>query len=316
MSSPAIRVIIPTCGRQELLRRTLDSVLAARRPASLESIIVIENGRKSGAEDVVTTFAERYPVEYLFSPKPNKSEALNFAVQRFAQVHDLIVFFDDDVRLSNDTLIVYAREAEEQTRGAFFVGATGVDYEVEPLEWVKPMLPLSATGWMPSREKICLTTSDGLGFNWAGYASDLIGMGGFDPRYGPGSGVRGQETNMYQRLLAAGVASVFLPDAMVYHYVPRERCSPQWVLQRYRELGGKQGLDRSSDPSRQLIFLAQTVRSLLAAATYSVFNALGRRRQEAFRWRSWLWYYFGSLTTFLRGAFHFRIISRAPLKNN
>ena len=68
---------------------------------------------------------------------------------------------------------------------------------------------------------------DFLGFNWAASASDLIRMGGFNEERGPGTVSRGQETDMQERMLKDGMRGRYLPDALVWHYVPRARCSPE-----------------------------------------------------------------------------------------
>jgi hypothetical protein len=73
-----------------------------------------------------------------------------------------------------------------------------------------------------------------LGANWAAYSEDLRRQGGFDVNFGPGSasGARGQESNMQARLQRAGVGPEYLPAAMVWHHVPKERCSAAWSLRR------------------------------------------------------------------------------------
>ena len=68
-----------------------------------------------------------------------------------------------------------------------------------------------------------ITSSIFLGLNWAAFASDLKEVGGFDPRFGPGSatGSTGQETAMQRRFLAAGLHGRDVPHAEVWHWIPR-----------------------------------------------------------------------------------------------
>jgi GT2 family glycosyltransferase len=42
----------------------------------------------------------------------------------------------------------------------------------------------------------------------------------------------GEETRLQQRLLKSGAKGVYLPEAVVWHYVPAERCSENWALER------------------------------------------------------------------------------------
>jgi glycosyltransferase involved in cell wall biosynthesis len=281
-----------------LLDRTLRSLSAATRPANLRLVVVVENGTQAGAETVVRRFADVCPIEYLFSEKANKSASLNLAMQRFVQPEDFILFFDDDVRLSKNTLVCYEQEAASQTKGIFFVGATGVDYQSAPLDWVKEFLPFSAIGWAPSDTKMELKTPDGLGFNWAGYGSDLLRVGGFDPHYGPGSGARGQETNMYERLLAAGVRSMFLPGPLVYHYVPQDRCSPEWVLDRAVEVGRTDGQNQRSSWFRQIVLIGFSFRHVISMILRWLWFVMIRRPEKAFYWHRGFNYYCGYLAGF------------------
>ena len=72
------------------------------------------------------------------------------------------------------------------------------------------------------------------GANWAAFSRDLIDAGGFDGRFGPGAstGATGQETHMQDLLVRNGVEPVYIHEAVVWHFVPRSRSSPEWALDR------------------------------------------------------------------------------------
>jgi hypothetical protein len=116
----------------------------------------------------------------------------------------------------------------------FFGGPMGTDYEKPPVEYVRQQLPPSAQGWSWQKESPILERPAFLGCNWAAQRADLLACGGFDPAVGPGgtSGARGQETAMQERLLQRGLKGLYLPKAMVWHYVPKERCSKRWLYRR------------------------------------------------------------------------------------
>lgn len=240
--SGSLFVIVATAGRPKLLARTLSSLAACELPTTYRATIVVENGREGGARDVVESCSPRLKAGYLHVRVQNKSLALNAAVEL---VEDGLIFFaDDDVRFHPELLTRYAEAATGLTRGRFFGGPVGVDYEEEPPDWLKPRLPCSARGWGLSGRLEDETWSLPLGMNWAAFAHDLKTAGGFDPEFGPGSPMNatGQETNMQWRLLEMGVELVFVPEAIVWHHVPVARCSPDWATERrYRE-GMSRGL--------------------------------------------------------------------------
>ena len=84
-------------------------------------------------------------------------------------------------------------------------------------------LPCSSRGW-GLRGLAEETTRRFIGPNWACFAADARGVGGFDVRLGLGSALNatGEETDMQDRLLAAGLSMIFVPDAKLSHHVPKK----------------------------------------------------------------------------------------------
>jgi len=239
----AITVVVPTHGRDELLERTLASIAGCRFPPALRRVVVAENGSTGAAESLVRTFRARMPVEYSFTNIANKSAALNAVLG--ATMNDFLVFFDDDIRVHPDTLLAYATEVGSQLEGAFFGGPCRIDYEEEPPSWLKRYLPPSVLGWHLGGRKEPLARPIAMGCNWGAFAADLRAVGGFDERRGPGTNARGQETEMQRRLLHRGVRGYYLPEALVWHFVSKERSSPEWVLCRVEQNAVRDGMDLS-----------------------------------------------------------------------
>jgi len=227
-----IVVTIATSGRPDLLDRTLKSLGECQLPAEYGETVVIENGSRAGAETVVRSAPQQLHPRYMHIDIGNKSAALNAAIET---VGDCLMFFtDDDVRFAPATLCAYAEIEQNRGAGHFYGGPMSVDYDVPPPEWLREYLPFSATGWEMSEADQRMESVEFLGCNWAAYASDLRAAGGFDVDRGPGSrsGSTGQETDMQTRLLRRGLKAVYVPGSRVWHYVPENRCTPAWVLDR------------------------------------------------------------------------------------
>jgi GT2 family glycosyltransferase len=239
-------LMIATAGRAELLERTLESIAACTMPGGYRETIVIENGEPCGTEAKVARFADSINARYLLDPMPNKSNALNAGLRTCG--NGFVIFSDDDVRFDTKTLLAYAREAGERGRH-FYGGPAGVDYEDEPPEWLKRLLPISARGFDLGPEPLEIARPDFLGFNWAAWAEDVRDTGGFNIERGPGTAQRGQETEMMQRLVDRGFTGRYLPDARVWHYIPRERCSIEWAVDRAGASG--RGLGRLARQNRR-----------------------------------------------------------------
>jgi len=73
------------------------------------------------------------------------------------------------------------------------------------------------------------------------FAQDILDVGGFRLDLGPESGTpTDEDTDFQMRPLANGSAVVYVEDAVVWHYVPMERCTQEWAIQRhYRNCLGK-----------------------------------------------------------------------------
>lgn len=236
-------VAIATSGRAPLLRRTLDSLASCVRPSGYRETVVVENGPPCGAESVVRHADPALKARYMYVSDANKSLALNALLDT---VGDCLVFFtDDDVRFERGVLTAYSAASRGMVGQAYLGGPTGVDYEEQPEDWVRALLPASARGWQPDESQARRRDTSFIGFNWAAFAADVRAHGGFDGGRGPGSANRstGQESDMQRRLRSGGMRPLYVPEALVWHYVPRERSSQEWVVDRAYRSGVAVGLE-------------------------------------------------------------------------
>lgn len=246
-------VLIATAGRPDLLERTLHSLQACPKPDSYGETVVVENGPLHGAKTVVEKFQSTLGARWLHVSEPNKSHALNVALASLPEA--LVYFTDDDVRFAPNTLCAYHQASVSHREQHFFGGPIGVDYEAVPPAWLKQYMPVSARGWSMEGGEQPVAKAQFLGFNWAAFTRDLRKAGPFSTHLGPGShtGSVGQDTDMQSRLLQIGVRGIYLPDALVWHYVPKERCSPEWVLHRAYRHGIRHGIEEF-DPRWSFLF--------------------------------------------------------------
>jgi hypothetical protein len=108
-----------------------------------------------------------------------------------------------------------------------------------------------------------------LGANWAAFMGDIKRLGGFNAQFGPGStsGAQGQEIEMQDRMVEAGMQGVDVTDAVVWHYVPAECMSFGWLLKRQHKGGMRKGMGKD-EPLREFVinFAKKTLVSLGVAA--------------------------------------------------
>lgn len=231
-STPPLTVLIPTHGRPELLKQTLNAVAACSLPEGYRELIVIENGSRAGAEQIVESLPSRLHARYMHDSWGNKSNALNKAIETIDS--GLVVFFDDDVEMHPDTLTSYSTTAQEHGPGHFYGGDVRVDREGRFPDGFANQFPASTTGY-DATDRVGRDGMVFLGFNWAAYKEDLDRMGGFNALLGPGSPIGtsvGDESDLQQRMMKEGVKPVAVPRAVVTHVVPEEHTTFRWLLKR------------------------------------------------------------------------------------
>lgn len=294
-----LSVLIATAHRPDLLERTLDSVADARRPSGLRRVVVVENGDSRSAAEVCSRFAGRLPIECHHVAERGKGAATQHGLEAIGS--GLVVFFDDDVRVAPEVLTAYAAAAEAHGPGFFYGGPVSIDYEEAPPDWLREFLPYSARGWAGDETDWPWF----LGFNWAAFAEPALRVGGARADLGPGANARyidsptGMETELQRRMVADGIERRFVPEARVWHWVPRTRCSVEWTLQRAHRNGISEGLAAAPTLARWFGVPRWALRGVIEAWLRRVHSALrGGDSVDRFRPRWDL----ARLTGYIRGA--------------
>lgn len=224
-------IVIPTYNRNDLLKRLLQSIVDAIRPETLVGIWVVENGVKSGSDGVVDAFKDKLNVYYLYEDLAGPSFARNKGI--IDSNADFLILFDDDIRIDINTLIAYENAFLKYGEDFFYGGPLHIDYEFKPEDWLLKYLPWSAQGGDLGDVEKLVSEPLFLGANFAISRKLFDKCGKFDSHCPVGqTGLLGEETRLQQRFLESGAKGIYLPNAVVWHYVPSERCSEEWALDR------------------------------------------------------------------------------------
>lgn len=306
MARPELVVVIATCGsqRRDLLDRTLTSLMACDQPANLKEVVIAENGPDARGPEIVEGFRDLLPVRYQYTEPACKSHALNVFLESTS--NEFVIFFDDDIRIHKRTLMAYNEAFRGRTSGVFFGGRVLCDYEGEaPEPWLLGFFPPSGKGWDLGDSPLLLDGPYALGCNWGAFATDLKRVGGFDTRFGPDRNAiaTGQDTQMQVELMRCNVLGEYVPDAIVWHYVPRWHCTEDWLLERVAKMSAYDGIAYSNrGPLQRLHVVAKNMTKIVA---YKALVALvGNRLPPARRFQYLKWA--TSCRGFLKGLRHGR----------
>jgi glycosyltransferase involved in cell wall biosynthesis len=245
-----ITVAVCTWNRARLLRRTLERLVSAAPPEDAEwELLVVDNNCTDPTPEVLASFAGRLPIRAVREPTPGIAFARNRAVRESRG--DCILFTDDDILVGREWLLEYSRAFRRHPGAAFFGGPITPYFEGRPPRWL-------LRGLDCVRLAYGIRVPDPAG---DAVAADYLPFGGnyairaevqretaYDTELGlrPGSTVRGEETDVLTRLLAAGYQGVWVPMAPVQHCVPRERQTIAFLRGYYRGQGVMLGRSSSA----------------------------------------------------------------------
>jgi glucosyl-dolichyl phosphate glucuronosyltransferase len=226
-------VVIPTYNRSALLPKALRSLLRARIPPGLDvRIIAVDNNSTDDTKATIAEFAERSNgrVSYVFESRQGRSPALNAGIA--AATGDLIGFIDDDEEIDESW---YETILSAFTNNDIdFIGGPYVPrFESDVPEWL-PKSHTAVVGIVDGGDKVVPFDASYPGILMGGNAvftrETLRRVGPYSTELGR-SGTRllsCEDEDMYQRLRAAGARGLYLPQLIVYHFIPNERLTKRY----------------------------------------------------------------------------------------
>lgn len=272
-------VIIPTYNRCDLLKRTLDSLMAAQVPAGLDiRVTVVDNNSGDHTRQLIADQSERFRgrLNYLFEARQGRSHALNAGIA--ATDGDLVGMIDDDEEIDSRWY--------ERIHSAFsdmevdFIGGPYVPrWGAAPPAWL-PGDKLGVIGWVDGGDRIQPYGENYPGMLMGGNAvirrAILAHVGPYATALGRTKKrlLAGEDDDMYKRLLAVGARGYYLPDLIIYHYVPPERLTRSYFRRWCFWRGVSIGLVDRERPSA-VTYLAGVPRWLYGQAGRGLFRMIG-----------------------------------------
>lgn len=236
-SHERLSVVVCTRERPQSLSRCLASVVACE-PGSGE-IIVVDNAPSDSATRLV---CERFPqVRYVLEPRPGLSRARNTGIA--AARGELVAFTDDDVEVEPSWIAglrsgfshegvaavtgpVLPRRLDSEAAFAFEADYGGLAADLFPRQFDCNFLnqPL---GEAPPVWQI------GAGANMAIRRTAFAQAGVFDVRLGAGASGCSEDSELFHRLLRAGLKCRYEPTAVVHHHHREDLASLRRQMRAY-----------------------------------------------------------------------------------
>jgi glycosyltransferase involved in cell wall biosynthesis len=235
-----ISVIIPTYKRPKHLLRHLRS-LQEQTLSSFE-IIVVDNAANAKIERIVAEFnrTARLPVCYVPEPRLGLMHARHAGAQ--AAGGDILVFTDDDQTSEPAVLQAYANAFAEHPEMAAAGGPIRIAWESPPPKWLieyigqAKMFPI--LGLLDVYDEFHL---DPKGFFFGGNMAIrrevLFQVGGFNPDLISDIYLGDGEVGLYQKLWQRKMLIGYVPEALMYNYIPPQRMTVDFFRRRMANEG-------------------------------------------------------------------------------
>ena len=271
-------VILPTYNRQQSLGLALESLLAAEIPSDLSvSITVVDNNSSDTTRETVEAYKPKFhgQLQYVFEKKQGRSHALNAGIQ--ATTGDLIGMIDDDEQV-DPSWFRCIHDIFSTTEVDFIGGPYVPNWGAEPPPWL-PRKDTAVLGIVSSDSRHAFGTSEAqlMGGNAIISRAVLRKIGLYSTDLGR-KGKRllaDEDTDMYQRLLAAGAKGMFVPELIIYHYIPPERLTKRYFRSWHFWRGVSSGyLDRRQPQA--VPYLLGVPRHLVGRAARASWRTLKR----------------------------------------
>jgi len=298
-----ITVILCTYNRCDNLARALESVASSIVPEDLDwEVLVVDNNSTDQTRQIAEDFCRRYPgrFRYLFEAQQGKSNALNAGIR--ASRADVLAFMDDDVIVDPTWLV----NLTKPLLNGDWAGAGGRILSQEIIEappWLAIDGPYSLGGMLALFD---LGDTPGkldqppFGTNMAFKKAIFDKYGNFRTDMGPcpGSEIRNEDTEFGRRIMATGERLWYEPNAVVYHAVPKNRLTKDYLLRFWFDHGRAEVREsvRRSDIwiiPRWILTIPKIALTVLAVRTFHWLFALDPKRR--FFYKGFVWATIGQM---------------------
>lgn len=235
-----IGVIIPTYKRPEMLLRAVRSLQEQTLPEC--EILVVDNATDPEVERMLMEFnrTAKLPARYLPEPKLGLHHARH-AGARLAE-SEVLVFSDDDATFDPGWLQAYVKAFAKHATMAAAGGPVRPLWEAAPPQWLLQYMgdaPIFAILSLmePYREFYLDSKGFFFGVNMAIRRNILFKVGGFNPDAFGDKWLGDGETGLNRKLWEQRMLIGYVPEAIVYHHIPLQRMSIEYLCHRMANEG-------------------------------------------------------------------------------
>ncbi|MBP3565408.1 MAG: glycosyltransferase [Alistipes sp.] len=273
-----LSIVIATYNRATLLLDALKSVIRQSAPAQEWECVVVNNNSSDNTSECFAEFAGEHP-EYNLRIVDEPNQGLSYARNRGIResVGEYIAIIDDDEHIAEDFVAAYIKLFDSVPEAVAAGGPIVARYPTGRPRWMSCYTERPIANTMYFGEEVREFPKGRVpgGGNMALRRSAIRRYGVFDTSlgYSGESLIGGEECDLFERLQIADAKYYYVPTAVMYHIIPREKLSKEYFARLSYNVGVSQ-LRRARLYRRvwrvRFVELSKWVATLLIALWYTI----------------------------------------------
>ncbi len=232
---PQVSVLMCTYNRSDLVHDALKSWLDVDKDCCDVELVVVDNASTDDTKRVVDDMSNLHKglFRYAYEPQSGLSNARNRGIDEAKG--DIIAFVDDDVFFHSAWLRELVKIVEANAEFDCFGGNTIPHFDGQRPDWLEDsMLHFYGATLSGSEDKQMHYPEHPFGVNMAFRRGVFTKVGVFNPNLGRigYSLLSNEESELFYRIGQAGLKVYYSSSATVYHRVPEERITQDWLMRR------------------------------------------------------------------------------------
>lgn len=229
-----LSLIVATYNRSASLIRALESVAEQNAPLPEWECIVVNNNSTDDTRERFEEFAAAHP-DHNFRMVTEMRQGLSYARNRGIgeSEAEYIAIIDDDERISPDFITSYISLFDTTPDAVAAGGPIVAEYPSGRPRWMSHFTERPVANTMYFGDKVCEFPAGRIpgGGNMAMRRSAVRRYGVFDTSLGyvGDSLVGGEESDLFERLRIAEAKYYYVPQAVMYHIIPTEKLTAEYL---------------------------------------------------------------------------------------
>lgn len=260
-----ISLVIATYNRSEALVEVLCSVVRQDLPAEEWECVVVNNNSQDDTLARFGTFSAEYPslnLRIVTEPRQGLSHARNRGIAESRG--EYIAIIDDDERINEQFLSSYAAFFDHYPTAASAGGPILPEYPEGRPAWMSRYTerPIANPIDLGVRIRFFPTGRIPGGGNMALRRTAVERYGAFDPSLGRTGEklIGGEESDLFERLSAAGECCYYVPTAVMWHIIPPRKTTEAYFRPLCYQIGCTQRLRAQMHRRYNRLLLGEVVK--------------------------------------------------------